>query len=392
MPGYTCVVTAGSAEEGTAHGLRVGFLQPRFPGVRNIAVLRCGGLGDLLYAVPAMQSLADAYPGARLTLLTTVAHAEFLAGRPGPVHDVMALPTVTGVSAPEDVEEDPSVVGRFLLRARERGFHLAVQLHGGGRWSNPFVRRLGAPHTVGCRTPDAVALSRWIPYRYYQNEVMRALEVVGLAGAAPTSLQPTIAVTPADAEAAAAALAGLPRPLLTVHPGARDARRRWPVERFADVAASAVREGAGVAIVGSAEERDLVQRVDAAVRERVPSAPGVRVLPGTLSAAGLVGVLAASDVVLANDSGPRHLAQAVGAATVGLFWMGNVISAGPLERARQRLHVSWTPACQICGASYTDPAAPRCVHEESALTDIEVPEVLADVQDLLRVDRLARSS
>jgi ADP-heptose:LPS heptosyltransferase len=368
--------------------LRIGRLEPAFDDVRRIAVLRGGGLGDLLFAVPAMRSLADAYPGAQLVLLGTPGHADLLADRPGPVGDVMVLPVARGVYEPDgaaDGQAGQAGQERFFTAARERRFDLAVQLHGGGRWSNPFLTRLGARYRIGCRTPDAAPLDRWLPYRYYQHEVLRALEIVGLAGARPTALHPGIEVTDADLKLGAAALEGLPRPVLTVHPGASDVRRRWPPGRFADIIARVAGAGAGVAVIGTAGERDLVDRVAATARDALP--PGqrdaVRALGGALSLSGLVGVLATSAAVLANDSGPRHLAQAVGTPTVGLYWMGNVITAGPHDRSRNRVHVSWTPACPVCGASYTDPAVPRCAHDESVLGDVVPAEVLADIEEFL---------
>ncbi|HET9657285.1 MAG TPA: glycosyltransferase family 9 protein [Kineosporiaceae bacterium] len=373
------------AEDGPGRGLRVGPLAPRLDGVRRIAVLRGGGLGDGLYAVPALRSLRDAYPRARLTLLGSPGHAQLFMGRPGPVDEVVALPIAEGVHQPPGSRPDPVALERFFARMRAVGFDLAVQLHGGGRSSNPFLLRLGAGLTVGARSADAVALDRWIPYRYYQNEVMRSLEVAGLAGAPVTSLQPEITVTDADRAAARGALDRLPRPLLTVHPGAGDPRRHWPAERFAAVAAQAVRDGAGVAVIGADVERPLVATVVAAARGLLP--PGLRAavadLGGRLDLSGLVGTLAASRLVLANDSGPGHLALAVGTPTVRLFWIGNVISAAPLGRHDHRVLISWQTSCPVCGAGYTDPALPRCPHDASALDGIGVPEVLAEVTDLL---------
>lgn len=366
-------------------GLTVGPLGPRLDDVQRIAVLRGGGLGDLLYAVPAAQALADAYPRARLTLLGTPGHAELVTGRPGPFAEAVVLPVAEGVYRPTGTTEDPQARERFLTEMRRRRFDLAVQLHGGGRWSNPFVRQLGARHAVGARAEDAEPLDRWIPYRYYQNEVIRGLEIAALVGALPSSLQPVIRVTGADRRAAAEALAGLPRPLIAVHPSASDARRRWPPERFGTVIARAVRQGAGVAVVGTAGESEIVDQVVAAAAGQLPAeaARVVRGLAGRLSFAGLVGTLAQSAAVLANDSGPGHLALAVGTPTVRLFWIGNVINAGPLGRARHRVHISWAGACPVCGASYTDPLVPRCPHDVSALTEIRADEVAADVLDLL---------
>ena len=72
----------------------------------------------------------------------------------------------------------------------------------------------------------------------------------------------------------------------------------------------------------------------------------VRVLAGELGLGGTAALLAAADVVVANDSGPRHLAQAVGSSTVGVFWLGNVITAAPLTRLRHRVHLSSSPGAR----------------------------------------------
>jgi ADP-heptose:LPS heptosyltransferase len=375
----------GQVTSARSGGLRVGPIGQRLDGVRRIAVLRGGGLGDVLFACPAVQSLADAYPQARVTLLTSPARAELFTGRPGPIHEVRVLPVAHGIHEPPGAQPDPVALERFFAQLSGLDVDLAVQLHGGGRWSNPFVRRLAARYTVGARSEDADPLDRWIPYRYYQNEVMRALEVVGLAGAVPTCLQPMVTVADADRDAADEPLAGLPRPLLTLHPGATDPRRRWPAERFAAVAADAAGRGAGVAVIGSLPERELVHRVVAQARDRLSPArqDAVRPLAGVLSSSALVGTLAASDAVLANDSGPAHLAQAVGVATVRLYWVGNVITAGPPGRHDQRVLISWQTACPVCGVSYTDPAVPRCPHSVSALTEIPVRDALTEVHGLL---------
>ncbi|MFD0469202.1 glycosyltransferase family 9 protein [Nonomuraea thailandensis] len=118
--------------------------------VRRIAVLRANAIGDYLMAVPALEALKHAYPGARLTLLGTAWHAGFLTGRPGPVDEVVALPPISGVSTREPGHAAPEELCAGL---RQREFDLAVQIHGGGRFSNPFVRRLGARVTAGLRAP-----------------------------------------------------------------------------------------------------------------------------------------------------------------------------------------------------------------------------------------------
>ena len=164
-------------------GYGVGPVLEEFSGVSRIAVLRGGGLGDLMYALPAVAALKAAYPEAAVTLLGTPIHAELLSQIESPVDETVVLPFAEGVrpgaggSRGTGADSSP--------RCGARKFDLAVQLHGGGRFSNPFLLRLGARHTVGTGTPDAARLERTVPYVYYQHEPLRALEVAGLAGAPP---------------------------------------------------------------------------------------------------------------------------------------------------------------------------------------------------------------
>jgi hypothetical protein len=85
--------------------------------------------------------------------------------------------------------------------------------------------------------------------------------VAGLVGAAPVTLEPRLEVTDADRAEAMAVLAGDDRPLVILHPGANDPRRRWPVERLAVAGNELARKGARLAVVGTATEQPLVDRL-----------------------------------------------------------------------------------------------------------------------------------
>lgn len=361
----------------------VGSIQPPWPDVRRIAVLRGGGLGDLLFTLPATEALAAAYPDAEVVLLGAPLHADLLTGRPGAVSQVLTLPAAKGLHEPPDQAVDQTAQEVFFDQVRGK-LDLAVQLHGGGRWSNPFLHRLEATWTVGACSDDAVPLTRSVPYRYYQHEILRCLEIVGMAGAPPVALEPEVAIVQADLDAAASTLDGLPTPVLVVHPGARDPRRRWPPDRFAAVIAALAEAGAGVVVVGSAAERELVEFVAESSRLRLSqqAARNVRAVTD-LDMSGLCGVLASSHAVVANDSGPRHLAGAVGTPTVSVYWMGNVMMAGPLSRAWHRVLISWTPACPVCGIDATRENLPRCAHDVSFVTDVPTSAVLREAEDLL---------
>jgi ADP-heptose:LPS heptosyltransferase len=352
-----------------------------FDDVGRIVVLRGGGLGDLVFALPAIAALRAAYPAASITLLGGPAHAALLAGR-DLVDEVLPLPPVAGVRGDTT---DEAAVTAFLREVRGTPVDLGVQLHGGGRNANPFLLRLGARHTVGTATPDAQPLERTLHYDFFQHEVLRWLEVAGLAGAAPVDLEPALPVSPEE-RAAGRRLLGDGR-VLVLHPGATDPRRHWPVERFAEVAAAVAAEGVRVVVVGDPSEADVADRVVAAALAALGPGEQDRVgsIAGRLDLPLLVGALAEADVVLANDSGPRHLAQAVGARTVGIFVFGNTINAMPFGRARHRIRLGRITRCPVCGRDATQVGwtAARCEHDPSYVTDVPVEDVLEDVRALL---------
>jgi ADP-heptose:LPS heptosyltransferase len=349
--------------------------------VRRIAVLRCNALGDYLMATPALAALRARFPDAELTLLGARWHERFLAGRPGPVDRVLVLPRVDGLAGQPPDAPAPGALPAFLAAARAERYDLAVQLHGGGATSNPLVTALGARRTIGLRAAGAPPLDATVPYRYYQPEVDRFLEVVRLAGADGPAEYPRLAVSEAERDGAAALLPGT-GPWVALHAGATDPRRRWPAERFAALADALVAAGARPVLVGAASEADVSGAVRAAAAHPIVD------LTGRTGLGALAAVLARSAVVVANDSGPLHLARAVGTATVGLYWCGNAINAAPATRTRHRPLLSWTVHCPECGTDCSTAGHPHrpgdgCAHGPSFLDQIPVAEVREEVSDLL---------
>ncbi|HEX2259509.1 MAG TPA: glycosyltransferase family 9 protein [Actinomycetota bacterium] len=336
-------------------------------------MLRCAALGDLMFALPALSSLRNAYPQAEIVLLGEPWHQDFLLNRPGPVNRVVPVPG--GLGAVHRGEDFPAQE-QFFEQMRAERFDVAIQLFGGGRHSNPFILRLGAGLTVGAKAPESAPLDRWIPYIYYQSETFRCLEVCSLLGLHWTHPEAELAVTDKDRrEADEVAPSG---PLAAIHPGAGAPERRWQPEKFAAVADGLVRAGATAVITGTSKERDLVSAVLEGMKEEAFE------VCGRLTLGGLAGLLSRCAVVVSNDSGPLYLAAAAGAPTVGIYWCGNLINGAPASRARHRPVISWRLDCPTCGANCMET---QCEHQPSFVDKVTVEEVLDQALDLFRQER-----
>jgi ADP-heptose:LPS heptosyltransferase len=132
--------------------------------------------------------------------------------------------------------------------------------------------------------------------------------------------------------------------------------------------------GARLVVVGSGtDDARAARALLAAARAPVVD------LVDRLSLPALTGLLESCSLVVANDSGPRHLAAAVGAPSVGVFLAPNALSAGPLTARRARIAVSYRTRCPGCEQ---DQRWSRCPHDASLVADVEVDEVLLLAREL----------
>lgn len=337
------------------------------PDVRTIVALRPNVIGDYMFALPALHALRYSYPDARIILLGKQWHVDFLRDRPGPVSDVVVLPPYPGVGAEIDAPVDGAAALEVMHALRDEGVDLAVQMYGGGGFSNPFIMELGARLTVGAAAPGALPLDRCIPYGAFSNRRLELLQVVALAGAQPRILGQELDVTDEDRVLANAALPAQPQERIVVlHPGASDPRRRWPAARYARVADALAARGATIAISGTDAEADLAHSV--ARHMTYPSSN----LAGRLSLRALCGLLERARMMLSNDTGPLHMALALGKPCVGIFWLTNLMEACPLAQHLLRPALSVRTQCPVCGQ---ENRSSRCSHDVSFVDDVPTDTV-----------------
>lgn len=341
--------------------------------VRRIAVLRANGLGDFLFATPALRALAAAFPSAEITYLGLPWLRPFVEGRYPYIHRTLVVPPYPGIRKPLiDAAQATGEADAFFRARQAERIDLAIQMHGGGVESNPFVRRLGARHTLGLSGPGVTRLEQNLTYQFYQNEVMRYLELVGQVGARPVGLRMDAPELPGDEARLRHAWPEIrPGDYVVLHPGASDPRRRWPIERFAAVADYVWRVfNQRVVVTGSLGDRPLARDL-----ERAATFPVVN-LAGQLDLGALVALVRRASAVVCNDTGVAHLASAANTPSVVIFWCGNLITAGPFGRERARPVLSWTLDCPRCGAR-------RCRCKVSFVAEAPLEEALGQLDDLL---------
>jgi ADP-heptose:LPS heptosyltransferase len=140
--------------------------------------------------------------------------------------------------------------------------------------------------------------------------------------------------------------------------------------------------GAHVVVTGGIDDTDLVAGVVG--RMRRPATP----LASRLNLGGLLGLYSRCRLVVSNDTGPLHLANAVGTATVGIYWCPNFVSAAPATRAHFRPLVAWTLRCPRCQAPFgqgehnVEPWRATCDHPVSWVSEVTVNQVKAAALEL----------
>ena len=295
----------------------------------RIALLKPSALGDIVHSLPVLHALRTKYPAAQITWVVNRSYAALLDGNTD-LTDVLPFDRRGGVPA-------------FLTLARElfrRRFDLVVDLQGLLRTGLMAAATL-APRRIGlavAREGSRFAYTDVISVAPGLHAVDRYWRVAEALGVGDVPKRFHVPISDDAMVWAAKALAGLPRPWLTLGVGARWLTKRWPTAHFAEVATRCQRKYGGSAIfVGADDETPLAK----AVIERIPG-PALD-LTGKTTLPQLAAILALADAVLANDTGPSHLAAALGRPVVAPYTCTKVRLHGPYGQATG---VESTVACQ----------------------------------------------
>ena len=333
--------------------------------LNHICILRLSALGDCCHTLAVVRAVQDALPEAQLTWIVGSTEHQLLDGLDG----VELIPF--------DKRQGSRAYSELARGLRHREFDVLLNMHASWR-ANRVSRAVRAPRRIGfdrARARDA----QWL----FTNERIapqhRPHVIDGLFGFAERlgirrdALRWDLPLSPADFEIADQHLAG-ERPVVLLSPCSSERARNfrnWPAERFAEVARHAsAHHDAEVVITGSGTE--LEQHYARTITAAVPASHN---LVGKTPLKSLAALIARANVIVSPDSGPAHIATAVGTPTIGLYATSNPGRTGPILRPELTLNAYPQALEQFLGRTVDDVRWGQRVRHPDAMTLIPTAAV-----------------
>ena len=294
----------------------------------NILIRSVNWIGDSVMTIPAIGVIRKAFRNSKITLLSRAS----------------VMPVFEG---------NPDIDGFILYGDHHKGFTGRLRLASGlrkERFSKAFLLQNAfdaALITFLARIPERIGYDRDgrgllltmpVPYNnedrglhhidYYLNLVYSA---TGRRDIVP--FPPYLRLSIGERLEMRKRLQGCRRPLLGMNPGATyGAAKRWFPDRFAEVAEWFIKDtGGSVLITGSAAERTIADEIIKHIDPEIRASGLVNNLAGDTTLRELIALISECDIYLSNDSGPMHLAYAVGTPLIALFGSTDPTLTGPRD-------------------------------------------------------------
>lgn len=338
-----------------------GIRLPQEP--KNILIIKPSALGDIVHTLPVLRLLRKCFSRARISWMVAPAFADLLEGHKD-LDQVLLFERRRFGNLWRNMDAAQGLLS-FVLGLRKQQFDLVIDLQGLFRsgwigWQTRAPVRVGFSyaregarifytHTVSTDTHEKHAVERYLD----------VCEFLG-AGRSPVVFDFDV---PDDARASVRSLLGNPDDYAVILPGTNWATKRWPREYFeALIEPLQERYGLKCVIAGGKDVADMNVSWSRASN-----------LSGRTRLKELIALLEGSRLVIANDSGPMHIASALGKPLVTLFGPTSAVRTGPYKRPETVLQLGIP--CRPCFSR-------QCVHH-SCLRWIDPEYVLERVDSLL---------
>jgi ADP-heptose:LPS heptosyltransferase len=327
------------------------------PRAERILVIRLGAVGDVVRTLPAAAGVRATWPRAHLAWLVEPASASLLAGQPW-LDEVIVFPRSTLAAALRGARLGAFAreARAFTRRLREARFDLVIDFHAIAK-SALLARLSGAPRRVSYAPPFAREGAAWLATdrarlhplrqsRFDRNEAL--LRFLGSEAPLPRRTL----VVPREALARVDAALGAGPPPVVIHPGTSDATpyKRWTPAGYGAVARGLAADGVPCVVTSGPATSD--REMAAAVLAEAGGA--ARPAPATPTLLDLAALFARARLYLGADSGPMHVASAVGTPVLQLLGPTDPVENAPYAGTPSRtlrVQVGCNPCRRGCGAA-----------------------------------------
>ncbi len=291
----------------------------------RVLLVKLSSLGDIIHSLPVLTALRQRWPDARLDWLVDDTYRELLEGHPD-INEVITFPRQR-LRTLKQVLGRPCELHRFLRDIRRQKYDIVIDLQ--GLFRSAFVAAV-----AGGRLRVGFARGREMSPLFYHKRVavphkgLHAVDCYLLlaeaAGAGPTSpVRFELPVHPEADRRAARLLVDGDAPNIVISPATRWETKCWPIAYHAELADRLVRElQARVYFLGSTVDRPRIETIQTRMSSESTNLVGTS-LPD------LVALIRRAEVVVAGDSGPMHIASAVGTPVAALFGPTSPAYSGP---------------------------------------------------------------
>ncbi|KAF3885356.1 MULTISPECIES: lipopolysaccharide heptosyltransferase II [Nostocales] len=295
---------------------------------KNILCIRLDTIGDVLMTTPAIRALKRSHPNRRITLLTSSAGATTASLVPE-IDDVIVYDAPwLKATAPRQNSRPEYDMADYLRNLQFDGA-IIFTVYSQNPLPSAFLCYLAdiPLRLAHCHENPYQLLTDWVkdpePERFLRHEVRRQLDLVATINCHTDDERMSLGV-PNKALATVEKILqqlGIDRehPWVVIHPGATAASRRYAPDRFALVARSLVRDfNIPVIFTGTQPEQELVEDIMA-----IASVSNMASLVGRLDLTELAALLSLTPLLISNNTGPVHIAAAVGTPVVDLYALTN---------------------------------------------------------------------
>jgi ADP-heptose:LPS heptosyltransferase len=328
----------------------------------RVLAVRLDNLGDVLVTTPAIHAIRESLPEASVTLLASPIGAQ--AGRLNPDVDEVVVHSAPWMDPWSRLPLDPARESRAIAQLSEGSYDAAVIFTSFRQSPLPAAYMCylaGIPLRLAASIdgPGSLLTTRHRHPERMMHEVERGLDLVAAIGMRASDDR-LVLVVPDAAREEIAGIATGERPLMVVHPGCSMPARTYPWEMYVEVIETLVRDlNARVVVTGADDERPLVDTILAHVDPRTRT--NVVTAAGSLAFPAFCALIEAADLVVTNNTGPMHMAAALGTPVVALFALTNPPEQWGPWRVPHRMLWHEVP-CRLC-YSRVCPTTHDCLRE-----------------------------